>query len=140
MEKFYLSVPFEEKDIAKSKGARWEPEKRKWYVPEGLDSLHFIKWIPELTPENEHNLYSENYFIGESSRRCWKCDEQIPLYAFYLPEGTNISISLRWIMSGKMKSRGYGMRHMKEWSCMTTFQKLCGVGPFSLAWYPPRTW
>ncbi|MEB7891717.1 DUF5710 domain-containing protein [Hafnia alvei] len=87
MEKFYLSVPFDEKDMAKSKGARWEPEKRKWYVPEGLDSLHFIKWIPELTPENEHNHYSENYFIGESSRRCWKCAEQIPLYAFYLPRG-----------------------------------------------------
>lgn len=28
MEKFYLSVPYSEKDEAKSKGARWNPEKK----------------------------------------------------------------------------------------------------------------
>lgn len=87
MEKFYLNVPYGEKDIAKNKGARWDPDKKKWYVPEGNNSLTFIKWVPELTPDNNYNLYSENYFIAESMRRCWKCSENISLYAFYLPTG-----------------------------------------------------
>jgi hypothetical protein len=30
--KIYLNVAFHEKELAKAKGARWDPEKRKWYV------------------------------------------------------------------------------------------------------------
>jgi hypothetical protein len=29
----YLNVPFEQKDIAKSMGARWDPEKKLWFSP-----------------------------------------------------------------------------------------------------------
>ena len=28
-----LDVPFEEKDEAKEKGARWNPELKKWFAP-----------------------------------------------------------------------------------------------------------
>jgi hypothetical protein len=30
----YLNVPFDQKDIAKSMGARWDPEKKLWYSPD----------------------------------------------------------------------------------------------------------
>ena len=41
-----LEVPFAEKDDAKKLGARWDPEIRKWFVPEGLDPLEFRRWMP----------------------------------------------------------------------------------------------
>lgn len=43
----YLAVPYSEKDQAKALGARWDVEKRKWYLidPENLDP--FLKWTPE---------------------------------------------------------------------------------------------
>jgi hypothetical protein len=32
-----LKVPYAEKDQAEALGARWEPSRRCWYVPDGLD-------------------------------------------------------------------------------------------------------
>lgn len=40
-----LKVPFNEKDQAKSLGARWNAEARHWYVPQGVDSTPFEKWF-----------------------------------------------------------------------------------------------
>ena len=40
----FLTVPFAEKDQAKSLGARWNAEKKKWYVPAGADLAPFKKW------------------------------------------------------------------------------------------------
>jgi hypothetical protein len=39
-----LNVPYSEKDEAKALGARWNPEKKKWYVPDGVDSTQFSRW------------------------------------------------------------------------------------------------
>lgn len=40
-----LKVPFNEKDQAKALGARWNAEIKQWYVPQGVDSTPFEKWI-----------------------------------------------------------------------------------------------
>lgn len=40
-----LKVPFNEKDQAKALGARWNAEIKQWYVPQGVDSKPFEKWI-----------------------------------------------------------------------------------------------
>ena len=37
-----LSVPFSEKDEAKQLGARWNPERRIWYVPAGVEPLGIV--------------------------------------------------------------------------------------------------
>jgi Domain of unknown function (DUF5710) len=42
----YLNVPYEEKDEAKALGARWSPDNKRWYVPEGRDRSKLSKWIP----------------------------------------------------------------------------------------------
>ncbi|BBN59625.1 exodeoxyribonuclease VII large subunit [Hydrogenovibrio marinus] len=44
-----LEVPFAEKDIAKSVGARWNPVEKKWYVPDDLSSdlAPFERWLPQ---------------------------------------------------------------------------------------------
>lgn len=48
-----LKVPFNEKDQAKSLGARWNAEAKLWYVPQGVDAAPFEKWFtsaPNVTP------------------------------------------------------------------------------------------
>lgn len=40
-----LKVPFAEKDQAKALGARWNAELKLWYVPQGLDTALFEKWL-----------------------------------------------------------------------------------------------
>lgn len=42
----YLNVPFRERNEAKAKGARWDSETRKWFVPIGRDLEPFTSWLP----------------------------------------------------------------------------------------------
>ena len=41
----YLNCPYSEKDICKGAGGRWDPEVKKWYVPEGDDPNLFKRWL-----------------------------------------------------------------------------------------------
>ena len=42
----YLNVPFKDKAEAKARGARWDAEARKWFVPIGRDLEVFTNWLP----------------------------------------------------------------------------------------------
>lgn len=42
-----LKVPYAEKDEAKQLGARWDPKRKKWYVPQGVDTAPFSRWIDD---------------------------------------------------------------------------------------------
>lgn len=51
----FLTVPYAEKDAAKTLGARWNPTRRRWYVPDGVATEPFAKWldgaaVPEAGP------------------------------------------------------------------------------------------
>ena len=46
MAKTYLTVSFTEKDAAKALGARWDPDQRQWYVPDGRELTPFSAWLP----------------------------------------------------------------------------------------------
>jgi len=41
----FLTVPYAEKDAAKALGARWNPTRKRWYVPDGVDNAPFAKWL-----------------------------------------------------------------------------------------------
>ncbi len=43
-QKLYLACPYEEKDDAKELGAWWDPDAKKWYVPDGIDRNLFKRW------------------------------------------------------------------------------------------------
>ncbi|WP_044406230.1 exodeoxyribonuclease VII large subunit [Thiomicrospira microaerophila] len=51
----YLEVPFSQKELAKQQGARWDPLKKKWYIPDAdnIDLSLFQAWLPltEIMPE-----------------------------------------------------------------------------------------
>lgn len=40
-----LVVPFEQKEAAKALGARWDSHLRRWYVPYGMDTTPFERWM-----------------------------------------------------------------------------------------------
>lgn len=42
----YLNCPFAQRNEAKALGARWDNERRSWYVPDGLDLTPFAAWLP----------------------------------------------------------------------------------------------
>jgi hypothetical protein len=42
-----LTVPYAEKDEAKQLGARWDPKRKKWYIPAGVDAAPFSRWVEE---------------------------------------------------------------------------------------------
>jgi len=42
----YLNVPYSARAEAKAKGARWDAESRKWFVPIGRDLEPFNSWLP----------------------------------------------------------------------------------------------
>jgi frataxin-like iron-binding protein CyaY len=37
--KFFITLPFEDKDIAKAKGAKWSKEDKSWYVDDSENEL-----------------------------------------------------------------------------------------------------
>lgn len=45
-----LNVPYAEKDEAKALGARWNPRKRSWYVPDGVAPEPFARWSTNTAP------------------------------------------------------------------------------------------
>ncbi len=51
-DKFYINCPYNEKDEAKLLGARWDADKRKWYIPFDSDRSKFKKWISNSKSQN----------------------------------------------------------------------------------------
>lgn len=49
--RLWLDCPREEKDEAKKLGARWDVERVKWFVPDGVDEEPFARWFPKQGQE-----------------------------------------------------------------------------------------
>ena len=50
MPRTYLKVPFQQKDAAKSLGAKWDATVSSWYVPENVDTTAFSVWLSGSLP------------------------------------------------------------------------------------------
>jgi Domain of unknown function (DUF5710) len=84
MPRIDLNVPFHEKDEAKALGARWDPQRRLWYVPDNIDSLPLRKWMPV---SQSPNVRAASYFLAEAARDCWRCSAQTRVFGIVLPAG-----------------------------------------------------
>ncbi|WP_207386052.1 DUF5710 domain-containing protein [Legionella gresilensis] len=74
--RIYLSVPYSEKEEAKQFGARWDPEKRLWYSPDGRKELT-ERW-PFQQEESILELIGEDRYFGGNQlfvdlipQSCW---------------------------------------------------------------------
>lgn len=45
-----LAVPFAQKDQAKALGAKWNPERKVWFVPAGRPTSPFKRWFSDTAP------------------------------------------------------------------------------------------
>ena len=55
--RFYLECPFDEKDMCKSIGGRWDMDKRKWFVPSELDPDQFRRWWPDYASATKNHMF-----------------------------------------------------------------------------------
>ena len=56
-EKTWLTVPYREKNDAKSLGAKFDWNEKRWFAPEGADLAPLQRWLPDLErqrPAQEH--------------------------------------------------------------------------------------
>jgi hypothetical protein len=82
-----LQVPMTEKDAAKHLGARWDPQNKTWYVPNGVDAKPLQKWI--AVPESP-NIRAEQWYLATAIRECWRCHVSSRVYGIVLPEGHEV--------------------------------------------------
>lgn len=53
----HLNVPYAEKDEAKALGARWNPQRKTWFIEDKEDLTPFLKWIPEILLRPHRRLH-----------------------------------------------------------------------------------
>lgn len=71
-EDIWLKVPFEEKDNAKNMGAKFDPEKKRWFCPRGEDPLSFRKyWRVLFCPYEKKNVVKQKGAIFDRNLKSW---------------------------------------------------------------------
>jgi len=63
----FLEVPYAEKEGAKSLGARWNPTRKRWYVPDGVAVEPFAQWLPKdggARPQGRVDAYAAKLVVG----------------------------------------------------------------------------
>jgi len=74
-----LTVPFDEKDEAKTLGAKWDAAARQWFVPDGLDESLFARWFPAdlvLASGGEGTMRARRFALLTGTVVCWKCRKE----------------------------------------------------------------
>lgn len=65
MTKQYLNVSYEDRDLAKRLGARWDPSVRKWYCAKGSALAKIFAWraAPKAlaAPAKPHVAQNQNF-------------------------------------------------------------------------------
>lgn len=79
-----LEVPYQEKELAKALGARWDARRKVWYVINLDDLTPFAKWLPQPARLNHR---ADSYVLLESRRDCWKCERPTRVFGFAIPSG-----------------------------------------------------
>lgn len=90
-ERTYLYVPFEEKAQAKELGARWDVERKCWYIESSLDPGPFRRWIGGDDVLNrdkeEFSVISEQAYVARTATNCWRCRAGIEVLCVYCQTG-----------------------------------------------------
>lgn len=83
MLKIFLNVSYAEKDKAKALGAKWDGEKKSWYITSTQDKNKFSQWIEE---ERIPNIKSYGFTICKGYEICWKCKQISQVIGILLPK------------------------------------------------------
>lgn len=95
----YLSVPWDDKDLVKSLGARWDGERKSWYVPKGKDPAPFQKWVVKKAPPKASsirkifiNVPFEDKDAAKSVGARWDGDNK----SWYYPSNLDKNLFAKW--------------------------------------------
>jgi hypothetical protein len=101
----YLNISFEQKDDAKSMGAKWDPEKKLWYAPDESFKKLIEKYSNPVS-KTTRTVKKSTSATGAASKEAIQTDTPKPLvligenrrfggnelYVDILPRGSNISL------------------------------------------------
>ncbi|MDR6936008.1 DUF5710 domain-containing protein [Luteibacter sp. 3190] len=90
MARVNLVVPFDQKDQAKALGARWDPQQRVWFVPNGVPYEPLSQWMPTAP---DWDVRSNRYWVVSGETHCWKCHQPTTVHALAVPPGHEILVS-----------------------------------------------
>ncbi len=65
----YLNVPYAEKEAAKELGAKWDRETKSWFIPPGIQSESFDRWLKPLTQKPV--IIEQKLTIELVPQTCW---------------------------------------------------------------------
>lgn len=88
----YITSTFADKDRVKALGARWDPERRQWYVPEGRDLAPFAQWLPMADAHSTAGSTGLAIPAGASSREM-AVDKQLGVPLSQLLQGVSAAVS-----------------------------------------------
>lgn len=76
----YLNAGFEQNDILKALGAKYDTTKEQWYVPEGIGLDSFTQWIPngESETKNESGHQEDDTDFQEKNKAYKELDPNDP--------------------------------------------------------------
>lgn len=85
--RLYLKVPYSEKDDAKALEARWDPERKEWYIDNSKIYHLFRKWYYN---QETNGILHDYIYIATTNRTCFKCNHQTQVVALASPDSTYI--------------------------------------------------
>jgi hypothetical protein len=88
-----LKVPYSDKEEAKQLGARWSPERRCWYVPEGISTLPFSRWWKTTEKTFDLDIRAGEAYLVAAPEHCWRCNAPITVIGFLLAPGFEVQDS-----------------------------------------------
>ena len=93
----YLDVPFDDKDEVKALGARWDGNKKSWYVPSGKDTAPFAKWINGNGTKSVKKIYLKVPFDDKNQVKAlgarWDGDKK----SWYIMSNADTSKFKQWM-------------------------------------------
>ena len=87
----FLNVPYDEKQAAKDLGAKWDAEKKQWYVPPLIDLAPFHRWNRGTNIElKSHYLEKDQIkYLGGKWDPCNKL--------WYITSNMDVELFRKWI-------------------------------------------
>jgi DNA topoisomerase-3 len=71
----YLKVPYEEKDEAKKLGAKWDKDRKLWFVEKPVKQLEKYEIVCLNVPYEEKDKVKKLGAFWDINSNCWKTTE-----------------------------------------------------------------
>jgi hypothetical protein len=89
MARLDLDVPYHERIAAQARGARWDPHRRCWYVPENVDPAGLLGWS---CASDYVNARAHHYYLLEGVQPCTGCGGKSRVHGIVLPTGHEVRL------------------------------------------------